>query len=483
MQPRILLLNPPTEGVKNTVRDLIYGCWCSGKRIAGAEFPPLSLLSLYTILKKKSKPFLLDYHNVRWDLDKFLKFTKKFDALIMPVSDESIGEDLSLLKQIKTTNSEIKTFIYGSYCTFYPEKALLHNEIDYIALGEPEPSVIRFPDILELAEPTIEQIPNGFGLKMGKRKVIKEQNFDYSLDSLPIPDRSPIKEMVYFNPLTETTKWTTALTSRGCPGSCNFCTSPSFYGKKYRYNSFEWIKKEVEYLKAIGFKEIFYRDETFSVNRPRLQKFTEWLIKDHIDLKWIINVRVGTVNINDLILLKKAGCHTIKIGVESGSKLILDNINKGIKPEHTIKLFDWCKKIGLKTHAHMMLGAPGESIHTYNETMKFLSIIKPDTATFNLFTPLPGTSIFNDLTQQRVYDSDETPNSSLKTLRTELKNKNNYTEFSDDELNKIIRKAYSRFYLNPMYISRLLQSIRSWADFSRILKAGLNVVEFISGKN
>ncbi len=482
MHPRILLLNPPSYGVQNTVRDLIYGCWCSGKRIAGATFPPLSLLSLYTILQKTANPFLLDYQNVRWELHKFLEFTKKFDVVIMPVSDESIGEDLTLINQIKASNSEIKTYIYGSYCTFFPEQALSHKEIDYIALGEPEPSAQQLPTFLGLTNPTPQQIPNGFGFKLNNKPIFKEPDFDYPLDSLPIPDRSPIKDIGYFNPLTETTKWTTALTSRGCPGSCNFCTSPSFYGRKYRYNSFNWIIREVEYLKEMGFKEIFYRDETFSVNRPRLHKFTDWLIQEQIDLKWIINVRVGTVNLNDLIRIKKAGCHTIKVGVESGSIQILNNIRKGISPENIKQLFDWCKIVGLKTHAHLMLGAPGESIETYGETMKFLSIIKPDTATFNLFTPLPGTPIFNELSIPTTNHHDKASHS-LKTLRLKLKSKNNYTYLSDDELNKIIRKAYASFYLTPRYLKHILQSIRSWTDLSRILKAGLNVLEFISGRN
>ena len=240
---RILLLNPPTEGVKNTVRDLLYGCWCSGKRIAGAEFPPLSLLSLYSVLKNKSHPVLLDYQAVKWDLDRFSHLVKSFDAVIMPSSDESISDDLNLLRTIKTVNPGIKSMIFGSYCTFFPENALNHPEIDYIAIGEPEPAILELLKILDLDRIQFNDLSNGFGLKIDGKIQIKRPVFDYVLDSLPIIDRTPIKDMFYFNPLTGTSKWTTALTSRGCPGTCNFCSSPSFYGNKYMYNSFEWMKK------------------------------------------------------------------------------------------------------------------------------------------------------------------------------------------------------------------------------------------------
>ena len=391
MHPRILLLNPPTEGVKNTVRDLLYGCWCSGKRIAGATFPPLSLLSIYTILKKNSNPFLLDHQIVKWDINKFLDIVSKFEGLIMPVSDESISEDIRLLKLVKEKNPDIKTLVFGSYCTFFPEDALHHNEIDSIAIGEPESCIHIFPEIIQNRINKQEDIPTGMGLKFNNQIVIHEPKFDYQLDKLPIPDRQPIKDIYYFNPLTITNKWTTALTSRGCPGTCNFCTSPAFYGKHYRYHSFEWIKEELQYLKNIGFKEIFYRDETFTANRNRLHQFSDWITKEKIDIKWIINVRVGTVNQNDLIALKRAGCHTIKVGVESGSDRILKLVSKGTTVEINTKARKLALKYGIRFKAFIVVGLPYSTREDEAMTEKWIEENRPDDIDVTPNTPYPST--------------------------------------------------------------------------------------------
>ena len=102
----------------------------------------------------------------------------------------------------------------------------------------------------------------GIGFRDGSRKRINESYpFIENLDELPFPDRGYIKNFSYFNPLVKKLPWTTAITSRGCPGRCNFCTSPSFYGTTLRARSAESVVDEMDEIIAMGYKEIFYRED------------------------------------------------------------------------------------------------------------------------------------------------------------------------------------------------------------------------------
>ncbi|MBI5332413.1 MAG: cobalamin B12-binding domain-containing protein [Candidatus Aenigmarchaeota archaeon] len=117
----ILVLNPPSETAKNIIRDLIYGCWCKGKRIGGTTSPPLNMLYIATALKQEG-------HNVRFldavaegmAIEDVKKLVKGIDAVIISTSSMSFMEDALVLKQLKQANPDLKTMIFGAHPTFMP---------------------------------------------------------------------------------------------------------------------------------------------------------------------------------------------------------------------------------------------------------------------------------------------------------------------------------------------------------------------------
>jgi len=180
-------------------------------------------------------------------------------------------------------------------------------------------------------------------------------------------------------------------------------------------------------------------------------------------------------------LMKRAGCHMIKFGVESGVQKILNNVRKGIKIENTRKNFREVKEVGIDAHAHIMLGMPGDTKKTIEETIKFVKEIDPTTATFGICTPYPGTPLFDDVIKKYPEIMDGSSQDLQKIHETAFFNQY-FTNLDEKELNEYVKKAYRSFYFRPRYVLKWLGKIRSLDELRRVILAGSNVFGFGIGK-
>ena len=472
----VLVLNPGSEQTKNVVRDLIYGCWCKGKRIGGMQSPPLNLLYIATILKEnKHKVKFVDALSEGVPFGKLIPIIKKSDAIIINTSTMSFSEDTELLKKCKHVNPDIKTVIFGSHPTFMPEDCLEKKSVDIIVRKEPE-FIIR--DLFNAMEKGKWQKIKGIGFRKGNKKVINEDYGFGDINELPIPDRKLLpKNVDYFNPLVKKIPYTTMITSRGCPAQCTFCTVPTFYGSKIRARNEDLVLKELEEIRKQGYKEVWIRDETFTVYKKRNENICKEMIKRKLNLSWLCNARVGTVDKDMMKLMKKAGCHMIKFGVESGVQQILNNVKKGINVKKTEETFSWANEIGMDTHAHMMLGMPGESRKTIEKSIDFAKKIKPNTVSFGICTQYAGTPLYYDVLEKNPEIKDGSSCDFTKLHEKPFFN-TYFTSLSEDELEKYVKKAYRKFYFRPGYIFNYLKRINNLDELRRVILAGSNVFSF-----
>ena len=171
----------------------------------------------------------------------------------------------------------------------------------------------------------------------------------------------------------------------------------------------------------------------------------------------------------------------IKFGVESGNQQILRNIKKDITPKMTRMNFKWTNEVGIDTHAHIMLGTPGETKNTIRQTIKFAKGIKPTTITFGICTPYAGTELFQELLKKNPYIKKQIGDGSTLDL-TNLHEKSFYNEYFTNVdtkyLNKSVKIAYRSFYMRPTYLLKMLMKIRSMDELKRLVFAGLNVLSF-----
>ena len=120
----IALINPPSKELKNTVKDLLYGCWCQGRRIGGGSFPPLNLLIIGTMLEKDNLVKIIDPQVYKLKEYELIRYLARFDIIILPTTSFCYVEDNIFLKKIKNLNSNIITIIFGSFSTFFPEETI-----------------------------------------------------------------------------------------------------------------------------------------------------------------------------------------------------------------------------------------------------------------------------------------------------------------------------------------------------------------------
>ena len=472
----VLVLNPPNEVTKNMIRDLIYGCWCKGKRIGGTTSPPLNLLYIATTLKEAGHNVtFLDAIGEGKTIEDVKKLVSKMDVVVISTSSMSYREDAKVLQQLKESNPNVLTVIFGAHPTFMPKFCLSNGPgVDIVVRREGEFIIKNVVDNLD----GNWKETKGIGYKDGDNIVLNEEAPTLrNLDDLPIPDRSLLpKDIEYFNPIVKRTPYTNAMTSRGCPAICTFCNVPGFYGN-VRYRSLDSVTKELNMLVDQGYREIWYRDETFTFFKERNRKLCEYIIENKIDISWIANARVGTVNREDMAILVKAGCHMLKFGVESGVQSILNNVKKGATVELARKTFKWAKEVGMGTHAHMMLGMPGDTLETIETSLKFVKEIEPTTVTFGVCTPYPGTEMFELVEKQdpSVRDGKEL---NLEKLHTTGAFNKYYTSLTDEQLQYLLKKAYRTFYFRPKYVLNKIKEMRSMDELRRTMIAGVNVFQF-----
>ncbi|MAG20225.1 B12-binding domain-containing radical SAM protein [archaeon] len=472
---KILVLNPPNKHNEPIGRDLIYGCWCHGKRVADIQLPPLNLMYIASVLKNY-EVVLVDALSRKWNIEETLeKLDTDFDVLIIASSNTTFLDDVEFSEKLKEKNSKLKIIFCGPHTTVYPKKALRKKIIDIGVQGETEETIKELIEVLD-KNGDLSEVKGISYRENDEVKVNIGRGMIENLDSLPFPDWEMIDRDEYFNPLAKKEPIATILSSRGCIGRCTFCTSPSFYGKNYRFRSAENVLEELEMLYKKGFKEVLFRDETFTVSKERTRKICEGLIEKGIELSWMCNIRIGSVDKETMELMKKAGCHNLWVGVESGVQEILDIAKKDIKIEKIEETFKWANEVKINTHAHFMFGMEGESLESLNETIKFIKKINPTTIDIGITTPFPGTELFDKI-KDKADIGDGTQWGIDKVHNNAFFNEY-FCDVKSEDLEKAIFRAYKEFYLRPGYMLNTLMKVRSFNEFFNVLKAGWSTVLF-----
>jgi len=400
-----VLLNPPTRNGIAVVRDTFYGCWCKGR--ADYNWPPINLATVGATLKKEGYPVsLVDGMAMKWDVSQTVDnvVKEKPDYIIVCTATITFSSDVYVVKEVKKALPDTKVIFIGTHVTTMPKPTLKEEAVDYVIVGEPD-FILR--DVINALEDKedIEKIRGVAFRKNGEIIITGMGHTIDNLDDVPFPARELIPNAEYFNPVAKRLPYTTMLSSRGCPALCTFCSAVTLYGHKFRARSPKNVVDEIEQcVKELGIREVFFRDETFTFNKKRAIEICKEMIDRKIDITFIINSRVNTVDDDTLYWLKKAGCHLIKFGVESGSQQILDNIKKGEKLETIRNAYKMCKKIGFETWAFFILGLPGETKDTIKNTIKFAKEIDPDFPKFHILKPYPNSDIYKELMEKNLID-------------------------------------------------------------------------------
>jgi anaerobic magnesium-protoporphyrin IX monomethyl ester cyclase len=475
---KALVLNPASSSFSNVVRDQIFGCWCKGKEIGGMQMPPLSVLYVATVLKHAGhKVEFVDGAAERQRFFDLLERGCDADMVIASTSTMTINEDAANLGAIRQKSPGCRTVVFGTHPTFLPQETLTRQGIDIAILGDPEDVVVDIADRLSKGDESWKTVAGIAFRHDGDVVVNHPRPMDRNLDRLPFPDRSMLPDHDYFNPVVKRYPYTVSVTSRGCAGNCIFCTVPRLYPNVIKVRSAQNVLRELESILEGGYKEVFFRDETFTMFHKRNQEICREIINRGWDIGWICNGRLTGIDKPILALMQEAGCHLIKFGVESGVQEILDKMNKGIKLDEIRQIFHWCNELKLDTHAHVMIGNVGETRDTIERTIEFAKDLDPSYAAFGILTPYPGTELFDMVAKIRPEIRDGST-CDLSILHTASFFNETFTNLKPEELEHWMKRAYRRFYWRPGYLLKALSRISNFSEFKRVIKAGIATIDF-----
>jgi anaerobic magnesium-protoporphyrin IX monomethyl ester cyclase len=179
-------------------------------------------------------------------------------------------------------------------------------------------------------------------------------------------------------------------TARGCPYGCTFCADAR---TKLREETIAQIEKQAAQLASIGVQAIRIQDDTFSIKKERCEAISD--ILNAYGMKWRACTRVNLKDRKLFDYLSAHGCTELAFGIEHGSGKMLKAMNKGTTPEANEAGIKMAQDSGIIARAYMMIGFPGETEETIEELEEWVLRVKPDAIIMSLFTPFPGSDVFN----------------------------------------------------------------------------------------
>ena len=450
---KVLVLNPPTANRKYTRE----GRCQSEADTWLVNFPPSTLACIAGQVRVKHETKLIDCIGSNISFDSCIRMVQDFkpEYTVINTSTPTIENDISIAEEIKKTTGS-KIIIYGEHATANHENVLKNDAIDYCIRGEPETPIMH---ILEgnVKNPGIAF--NGFD-----GGIWQEPNLDY-LD-IPAYDLMP----PYYYPLSGN-QWMFVRSGRGCPFNCIYCIVPLMSGRKTRYHSPEYMIKQFEFLKKLNIKHWMLWDELATFDKQRMLNLCN-LIKsgDFKDCIWFCTNRVDVFDEDLAKSMSEAGCRMMAFGLESGSNEVLKHIGKRITTDKSEEAIRLCKKHGIRTVAHFILGLPGSNKESDMETLDFAKRINPDFVQFYIATPFPGSQLYTLAKENNWLTTEDWAKVEQGDVTI------SYPDYSAGQIHEMRRKAYKEFYFRPRTIINGLTAIspKAWLKFPTYAKTFLN---------
>jgi len=322
---------------------------------------------------------------------------------------------------VKEVNHSILTVVGGPHVTVVPAEFLKEaKNVDIVAIGEGEHTMLDIVRVYE-GKKNIDDV-TGIAHRMnGTIKLNSPRPFNENLDELPYPAYHLVDMEQYLSPKTIEyrsfqSRALSMITSRGCPFNCSFCSVHLHMGKTFRAHSVGYVIDHIEYVvKKYRVKTIYFEDDNLTFDIKRFEAICDKIIEKDIKFQWETpnGVRADYLTLDLLKKMKKTGCQSVFVGIESGDQYVLDNIiGKSLKLKNVIKFAEMCKKIGLKTGAFYIIGFPGETKKTMTETVKFALMMKRkyDVGMHLLFaTPSYGTRLYEECKKKGYIRGSLTP--------------------------------------------------------------------------
>lgn len=448
------------------------------------QFPPLGLLYIASAVKQ-ARPHhqvsLIDAIAEKLTGAEMEQRIRDIDPDVVGISTFTmVMYDCCVIAQMaKMINPEVHVCFGGPHITDFPAETANLPVADSIVLGEGEEAFVELLDHLEQGKP-IESIPGVF-TRNNVDHLTRNKNrrpMIADLDSLPFPDRSLLKQELYYNAIGFEKNIAAIITSRGCPKQCTFCATMH---SNYRMRSVPDVLDEIQEILDDGIKEVFFQDDTFNLLGERAKIFCREVLANNLHFTWSFKARVDQIDDELMDLARQAGCRQLHIGVETGTQEGLDFLKKGVTIGQLRHAFNLAHKYKIRTIADWMIGLPFErTIKDIDHNFQFLLDLDPFYVQINVLQPFPFTEIFWQAEQKGLDHLDRWKTWCANPAREFQKGVWNEF-FSGEELNEKAKQLYRKFYFRPEYIAKSVANLANYNDLTRKFQGARRLL-FNSGR-
>jgi hopanoid biosynthesis associated radical SAM protein HpnJ len=422
---------------------------------------------------------LVDAPAAGLSLAEVLPLARQYDLAVLHTSSPSFPGDVRVAEALKRENPALRVGLVGAKVAVEPEESLQASPaIDFVAREE-----FDFT-IAEVAEGRPLTTVAGVTFRDASGRVVHT------------PDRAILEDMDQLPFVTEVYKrdlrvedyfigylkhpYVSLYTGRGCRSKCTFCLWPQTVGgHRYRTRSPQHVIEEValipKYFPQV--QEVFFDDDTFTDDAPRAQTIARGLGK--LGVTWSCNAKAN-VSYETLKVLRDNGLRLLLVGYESGNQQILNNIKKGIRLDIARRFTRDCRSLGITIHGTFILGLPGETRETIQETIEYAKEINPHTIQVSIAAPYPGTYLYQQA-KDNGWMPDDDSGVALVNDRGVQTAALSYPHLNRTEIFDSVETFYKRFYFRAGKIAEITAEMaRSPQMMKRRLREGVEFVQFLS---
>ncbi len=358
-----------------------------------------------------------------------------FDPEIIGISvrnidDQNMENQRFLLDQVKKVIaccrdlSRVPIVLGGAGYSIFPEEVLIYLEADMGIQGEGELSFPILLDHLARGE-TLSGVP---GLYLRGEGLQGKRIFEKNLDRFLLPDAEILSPSIP----ERKEAWVPVQTRRGCPMACNYCSTAIIEGSSIRKRRPDLIIKEIAgYFKA-GFERFFFVDNTFNIPENYAKEICRKIIESGLAITWRCIIYPCKIDEELAQLMAKAGCMEVSLGFESGCERILRKLNKKYSPDDVRRTSEMLKKAGTRQMGFLLLGGPGETKESVQESLEFADSLDLDAMKITIGIRIyPNTALAREAVEEGLI----LPHNNL---------------------------LFPRFYVVPELWEWLYETVRSW---------------------
>jgi hopanoid biosynthesis associated radical SAM protein HpnJ len=378
---------------------------------------------------------------------------------------------------LKAKNPDLLVGFVGAKVAVQPERSLQASPaIDFVAREEFDFTVAEVAEGRPLAS------VDGLSYKDSNGQVVHNPDREILTDMDRLPFVTPVykrdlrPEDYYIGYLLH--PYVSLYTGRGCRSRCTFCLWPQTVGgHKYRTRSVENVLEEAALVQRLfpQMKELFFDDDTFTDDRPRAEEIARGL--GRLGLTWSCNAKANVPR-ETLQVLRDNGLRLLLVGYESGNQQILINIKKGLRVDRARQFAADCRDLGITVHGTFILGLPGETKETIQETIRFAREVNPHTIQVSIAAPYPGTELHRQAVENGWLPDDDDGATLVSEQGTQLAALS-YPHLQHIEILDSVDAFYRRFYFRAGKLAEMSAEMFQPGMASRRLREGTEFVRFL----